>query len=623
MEIVSRILQELKNLEWGSSERIRPPLSSRVWSSLVVLAGGRRAAVTTATSSTTANRIAAIAQSRERSASTSSSSSSFPTSSSSSSSPSHSSRINSSTTNRRTVASSLRSSGGGSGRGARRSDAGIFLDNNADPTSPAPNNSDAASTTDGGRRSRVAKLTHFTSGQSFDEFHDEEENPEEPDPSGIVDLDDIKPQDAAISNQLTMNTNTTTGSMNSRSTVSYDGGGGRGGQGRGGAGISYTPPASVGSNSNQGSLQSAPDDFRRYGSEERDGASFGKEGSRSLTNPDRHHSSFHHSHSSSVKSIIFSESISLSRSLATLERNAFRSLSLMPPSSLPNPINNVDRHTLSHDMADALDQHIGSWTALHFACDRQDDRGARIVELMLSAGADPCVENSAGDTPLHLAVDAGNDSSVLALLQCGAKADAFDARGVGPLHIACKRGNSRVTHWLLAFGKASPNKLTERSKSALHYAINGALSSTQNHTGLVDCVDLLLAAGANPNVASRPSLETPLHIAARCGHSKVVSALMRRGANVRLKNCDGEEPPKIALRYGHAAVAKQITGHWRIAYYLLMELAARDVVTVRTAPVIVPGEQETSAKVYSEATILLNAGKNLPKNIKVLICKFL
>ena len=182
---------------------------------------------------------------------------------------------------------------------------------------------------------------------------------------------------------------------------------------------------------------------------------------------------------------------------------------------------------------------------------------------MLSAGADPCIENSAGDTPLHLAVDAGNDSSVLALLQCGAKADAFDTRGVGPLHIACKRGNARVTHWLLTFGKASPNKLTERSKSALHYAINGALSSTQNHSGVTDCVDLRLAAGANPNVASRTSLETPLHIAARCGHSKVVSALMRRGANVRLSNCDKDEPQKIALRYGQRSQQGQADVHRR------------------------------------------------------------
>jgi ankyrin repeat protein len=606
--MVSKILAELKNSEWGHSERVRPALSSRVWSSLVLLAGGRRNRATeaaTPSASVVANRVVEISQrSRERS------SSSF-----------SSSTVRTSSTNRRSVASMLRSggnSGGGGGSGGRRGTRRSNYDgihDNADPTSPATQ-SDPINDV-GGRKGRVARLTHFTSGQSFDEFNDEDENPEEPDPTGIVDLDDVKIPTPAMAtatssiganNQFTMNSNTTN-SFNSRSTVSYDGGG-----------ISYTPPSSVGSNSYQGSLQSAPDHYRDRRREDGGGPSFEKENSHSLTNPDRHHSSFRNSNSTSYKSIIFAESISLSRSLATLERNAFRSLALMPPSSLPNPIQNVDRNTLSNEVADALDQDIGTWTALHFACDRQDEKGARIVELMLSAGADPCIENSAGDTPLHLAVDAGNDSSVLALLQCGAKADAFDTRGVGPLHIACKRGNARVTHWLLTFGKASPNKLTERSKSALHYAINGALSSTQNHSGVTDCVDLLLAAGANPNVASRPSLETPLHIAARCGHSKVVSALMRRGANVRLANCDKDEPQKIALRYGHTAVAKQITGHWRIAYFLLMELAARDVVTLRVMPVVGPDQDVNLTR---EASVLLNVGKKLPKNIKAQICKFL
>jgi ankyrin repeat protein len=604
VDLVSKILKELSNSEWGSSEQ-RPRLTSRVWTSLVVLAGGggrRTTTTTTSTSTTTAtaartaenlrnrtNPNPTVTSSRERSASSSTSS----------------------IIQSRRVTSTTRS-------GSRRSDTSHLLLDTSDPTSPSTSNHDPTAES---RRRRVAKLTHFTSGNVFEEFH-EEENPENPDPIGIVDLDDVKPTTSSdmnvntsglvssSSNLLTLQNTltTTTSSVNSRSTISYDGGGG--------GSLAYTPPSSIGSN--EGSMQSAPDllrDHHSLGKQSQggDGGLYDKN-SHSLTNPDR----FSLKKQNMGKSIIFTETISLSRAIATLERDAFRSLSLMPPSSLPNPIHNVDRHLLSPIVADALDQDIGTWTALHFACDRQDEKGARIVEMMLSAGADPCIENSAGDTPLHLAVDAGNDSSVLALLQCGAKADAFDTRGVGPLHIACKRSNSRVTHWLLAFGKASPNKLTERSKSALHYAINGALSASQNVGGVLACVDLLLTAGANPNVASRPSLETPLHIAARCGHAKVVSSLMRRGANVRLKNCDGEEPPKIAIRYGHTAIAKQITGHWRIAFFLLMELCARDLVTLRSTT-----ELTSSSSSKASESVLLTVGKRLPKSVRAKIVTFL
>ena len=77
--------------------------------------------------------------------------------------------------------------------------------------------------------------------------------------------------------------------------------------------------------------------------------------------------------------------------------------------------------------------------------------------------------------------------------------------------------------------------------------------------GHVRCVTLLLANGANANVADAVWGYTPLMRAAAAGHRDVVQILLRAGANPRLRAADNcTTALSLALGAGHGAIARQL-----------------------------------------------------------------
>jgi len=72
-----------------------------------------------------------------------------------------------------------------------------------------------------------------------------------------------------------------------------------------------------------------------------------------------------------------------------------------------------------------------------------------------------------------------------------------------------------------------------------------------------EIVDLLLAAGADPNIQDKNGY-TPLHVAAQCGDARVARALIFGGANLEVTSKDGSQALDIALASGHNEVANLI-----------------------------------------------------------------
>jgi ankyrin repeat protein len=112
-------------------------------------------------------------------------------------------------------------------------------------------------------------------------------------------------------------------------------------------------------------------------------------------------------------------------------------------------------------------------------------------------------------------------------------------------HAAAKRADAAALRAALAAGASTTWADDSNACTPLHWAA---------HEGSVDCVRVLLAAGAD--VAAR-ALDgcTPLHSAAAQGHAACCRLLLDGGAAVDAADADGDTPLRLAATRGHADCA--------------------------------------------------------------------
>uniref|UniRef100_A0A8C0UJR0 Ankyrin 1 n=1 Tax=Cyanistes caeruleus TaxID=156563 RepID=A0A8C0UJR0_CYACU len=189
------------------------------------------------------------------------------------------------------------------------------------------------------------------------------------------------------------------------------------------------------------------------------------------------------------------------------------------------------------------------------------------VRLLLQYSAD--IDDITLDhlTPLHVAAHCGHHRVAKLLVEKGAKPNSRALNGFTPLHIACKKNHIRVMELLLKTG-ASIDAVTESGLTPLHVAA---------FMGHLPIVKTLLQRGASPNVsnvvsstltgalgaqsaqtASLPPSQddqTPLHCAARIGHTGMVKLLLENNANPNLATTAGHTPLHITAREGHMDTA--------------------------------------------------------------------
>ena len=170
--------------------------------------------------------------------------------------------------------------------------------------------------------------------------------------------------------------------------------------------------------------------------------------------------------------------------------------------------------------------------------------------------------------PLLCAAEAGDGTTVRALLDARADVNLRDDRGWSPLIMASKEGHAELVRLLLEAG-ASVNP----PDTASHTALRGAAIFAR-----IDCMRLLLAARADPEHPSAGG-RTPLMAvrrlrdrrarphrtanplarphAARCtqaamhGHADAVALLLAHGAGASVRNDAGESAAELAEQRGH------------------------------------------------------------------------
>eukprot|EP00903_Cladosiphon_okamuranus_P015238 g14084.t1 len=164
---------------------------------------------------------------------------------------------------------------------------------------------------------------------------------------------------------------------------------------------------------------------------------------------------------------------------------------------------------------------------------------AASTRALLAAGADVSMRCHRGLSALHRAAVSGNADIVMAIVEHGADVNAVGAAGHTALHLAAADNNAAAIEVLLGAGADIEAGLGEARHTPLFLV--AAKSG-------VPAVAMLLKHGASVSMRSMAG-KTPLHAAAASagnpGTAEVVDLLLRRGADEKLVDIDGQTPADV------------------------------------------------------------------------------
>jgi len=161
----------------------------------------------------------------------------------------------------------------------------------------------------------------------------------------------------------------------------------------------------------------------------------------------------------------------------------------------------------------------------------------------VSSKSDPASEESLRQAALD-----GKQDQVNSLLEAGTEVDAADVDGHTALMFAAFNGHSDIV-LLLLDQDAELDRRDLMGRTALLYASTGPFPET---------VTILLDRGAKPNVVDSDEHFTPLMHAAAEGNLAVVKVLIEYGADLTLKDVDGDDAESFALQAGHQQLAEYL-----------------------------------------------------------------
>ena len=185
------------------------------------------------------------------------------------------------------------------------------------------------------------------------------------------------------------------------------------------------------------------------------------------------------------------------------------------------------------------------WTALMFAVNRNLEN---IVKILLKAGADVNAKSGHFEwTALMIAANRDLENIVKILLEAGADPNAVSYTYKTALILASRRLNIEIITILLDFG-ADVNAQDEDDDSVLVNTIfvedlpNNVAKKTLLQKNIKEIVDILLGAGADPNLQSEGGC-TALEFAAQYKFDDVAESLLYFGADpddgsIALKDAD-------------------------------------------------------------------------------------
>ena len=186
----------------------------------------------------------------------------------------------------------------------------------------------------------------------------------------------------------------------------------------------------------------------------------------------------------------------------------------------------------------------GDWTPLMAAA---YSRRTEIARQLLALGAQVDYEGTAGRRALDVALLSRATGVVQLLLEHGASVSKRAFSMDYPLNMA--ENSLPLLQLLLAAGADPDSKEKAHGETVLHHAV-----AVQEG----DIARLMLAAGADVNCRNR-SNDTPLMTAVERGYDDMVQLLIEQGAELNIrKDYDQATPLILALRQGHNDIAVQL-----------------------------------------------------------------
>ncbi|XP_013194963.2 ankyrin repeat and SOCS box protein 3-like [Amyelois transitella] len=178
------------------------------------------------------------------------------------------------------------------------------------------------------------------------------------------------------------------------------------------------------------------------------------------------------------------------------------------------------------------------WTCLHEAADK--DNYECLLLILEHPDCRPLAETHEGHTALYIACRKKRSiKTIKALLDSVPDIANYGSNeSVTPLHIASGQGRTFLIQLLLDYG-ALINVQDFDGDTPLHDA---AMKSER------EAVEVLLHAGADPEIKNDPNLFTPFHLA--CGHGCIdtVKTMFPYVTDINMLSAAGESPLMVAVR---------------------------------------------------------------------------
>uniref|UniRef100_A0A8C5G951 Euchromatic histone-lysine N-methyltransferase 1b n=1 Tax=Gouania willdenowi TaxID=441366 RepID=A0A8C5G951_GOUWI len=203
-----------------------------------------------------------------------------------------------------------------------------------------------------------------------------------------------------------------------------------------------------------------------------------------------------------------------------------------------------------------------------------------VCHMLVQAGANLDMYDDDQRTPLMEACENNHMEVVLYLLRAGSTVTLKDVEGFTCLHLAAKSGHYRIVEHLLSTGFININCQDDGGWTAMIWATEykhvdqvklllskGADISIRDKeeniclhwaafSGSLEISELLLKARCNLHAVNIHG-DSPLHIAARENRLECVTLFLSHGADVFLKNREGETPPDCCSHNSKAWAALQ------------------------------------------------------------------
>ncbi|CAI8026338.1 Putative ankyrin repeat protein MM_0045, partial [Geodia barretti] len=184
------------------------------------------------------------------------------------------------------------------------------------------------------------------------------------------------------------------------------------------------------------------------------------------------------------------------------------------------------------------------WSALHISA--ETGYSATTVAL-LKAEANAHLKTKNGDTAVIIAVKSCHPATLRELVRAGSDLNLQNQEGLTPLMIAARSWRTDITNILLE-GENINLDIQEKGtgRSAFHFSAETGNSAT---------TVALLKAGANPRLKDKNG-DTAVIIAVKRHDPATLRELVRAGSDLNLQNQEGLTPLMIAARRGMADITK-------------------------------------------------------------------